>query len=260
MSTPSHPASSSFAGWPGGKRAAVSLSFDDAAVSQLDYVVPILNRYGVRGTFYVTPGDGSIFVQHIDRWRPVHAAGHEIGNHTVLHPCSAKRPWITPDLALEGYTLQQIEAEIDDATRRLQELLPGYEPTTFAYPCGDTFVGDGEDRVSYIPSVARRFVAARGVGSSDNDPATCDLHNVSSWLVENVTAEQMIAMIQPTIEAGRWAIFCFHGVGGDHLRVEAEALEGLVRYLKEREDEIWTDTVYAIGKYVAQARTSPAAK
>src|SRR5690606_14099967 len=53
MSTPSHPASSSFAGWPGGKRAAVSLSFDDAAVSQLDYVVPILNRYGVRGTFYV---------------------------------------------------------------------------------------------------------------------------------------------------------------------------------------------------------------
>lgn len=243
-----------FAGWPDNKRAAISLTFDDAAPSQLEHAVPILNRYGLRGTFYVNPGEGSAFERRIDAWRRVHAQGHELGNHTVSHPCSRQHPFVVPERALERWTLEQIEADIDQATERLTRLVPGYAPASFAYPCGETFVGEGAARRSYIPSVAVRFIAARGVGATDNDPAGCDLHNLSSWMVQGVTAEQMISMIQPTLAAGRWGIFCFHGVGGDHLSVDPEALAGLVRYLKERESEIWTDTVAAIGAHVAKAR------
>lgn len=242
--------------WPGQRRAAISLSFDDHLRSQLEHALPVLNRYGVKGTFYVIPGAGSLFERHIDAWRKVYADGHEIANHTIAHPCSEKHAFISAEHALENWSLERIEADIDEATARLKALLPGYTPTSFAYPCGETFVGRGEARTSYIPAVARRFVVARGVGSTDNDPLTCDLHNVSSWIVENVTAEQMIAMIQPTIQAGRWGIFCFHGIGGDHLRVDADALEGLVRYLKESEDDIWTDTVFAIGNHLARVRAT----
>ena len=238
-----------FPGWPEQKRGAISLTFDDALLSQLDEAVPLLDRYGLRGTFYVNPGDGSMFERHIDRWRKVYENGHELGNHTISHPCSGRHPFTPADRALESWTLEMIQSDIDTATQRLQDLIPGIGPVSFAYPCGETFVGQGDSYTSYIPEVARRFLAARGVGSSDNDPATCNLHNLGSWVVQDVRAEQMITMVEATVEAGRWGIFCFHGIGGEHLRVETGALEGLVRYLKEqREREIWVDTVAAIGR------------
>ena len=37
--------------WPKGKRAAVSLSFDDARTSQLDVGIPLLDRHKVPATF-----------------------------------------------------------------------------------------------------------------------------------------------------------------------------------------------------------------
>lgn len=244
---------SPFGGWPAGRRAAISLSFDDALLSQLENAIPVLDRYGLRGTFYVNPGEGSFFERHIDAWREVHAQGHELGNHTIAHPCSGRHPFTRPERALERWTLEQIEADIDAASERLAALIHNFGPVSFAYPCGESFVGEGPSQTSYIPSVARRFTAARGVASADNDPLTCDLHNLSSWLVTGVDATQLIRLIEPTVAAGRWGIFCFHGIGGDHLSVETESLEGLVRYLKDREGEIWVDTVYAVGRYLREA-------
>jgi len=60
--------------------------------------------------------------------------------------------------------------------------------------------------------------------------------------------------MQSTMEGGRWGVFCFHGIGGDHSSVATEALDGLARYLKKREDEIWVDTVYHVGRYLADVR------
>lgn len=244
-----------FQGWPGKRRAAISLSFDDSAVSHLDHAFPVLQRWGLRGTFYVLPGEGSLFEAHVARWRTLHGHGHELGNHTLSHPCSRRHHSTPPGRALEEWTLPQIEDDIDAATHRLRALIPGLGPMSFAYPCGESAVGEGPSRRSYVPSVARRFVVARAVGNADNDPATCNLHRVHSWIVTGVSAEEMIDMIQPTVEAGRWGIFCFHGIGGDHLSVATKALEGLARYLKQHEHEIWVDTVYAVGRYLADART-----
>jgi peptidoglycan/xylan/chitin deacetylase (PgdA/CDA1 family) len=41
--------------WPEGKRAAVSLSFDDARLSQIDTGLALFRRLGVKATFYVVP-------------------------------------------------------------------------------------------------------------------------------------------------------------------------------------------------------------
>jgi peptidoglycan/xylan/chitin deacetylase (PgdA/CDA1 family) len=41
--------------WPAGKRAAISLSFDDARQSQVDVGLPLLDRYGDKATFYLSP-------------------------------------------------------------------------------------------------------------------------------------------------------------------------------------------------------------
>jgi len=147
--------------WPEGKRAAVSLTFDDARGSQLDVGLPILARHGTRATFYVSM---PALEGRIDRWREAAAAGHEIGNHSLRHPCSANFRWKTEDV-LERYTLATIEAELLEANRRLSELF-GATPRSFAYPCGQDFVGIGAERRSYVPVVARHFLADEASGTS----------------------------------------------------------------------------------------------
>ena len=73
--------------WPEGKQMALSLSFDDARFSQVDKGIPLLNTYQVSGTFYVSPG---AMLERVEDWKRAVASGHDIGNHTLVHPCSGK--------------------------------------------------------------------------------------------------------------------------------------------------------------------------
>src|SRR4030043_1269646 len=41
--------------WPEGKQMALSLTFDDARLSQPDKGIPLLEKYGVKATFYISP-------------------------------------------------------------------------------------------------------------------------------------------------------------------------------------------------------------
>ena len=105
--------------WPDGKRVAVSLSFDDARASQVDGGTALLDRYGVKATFYVVP---SAVEKKLDGWKRAAASGHEIGNHSLNHPCSGNFAW-SRGKALEDYTLDQMRRELSDANSRITELL-----------------------------------------------------------------------------------------------------------------------------------------
>src|SRR5271157_675746 len=91
--------------WPKGRRAALSLSWDDARASQVDVGVPILDRYGIKGTFYVLPAK---LRRRIGLWRAAAAHGHEIGNHTIHHPCTGNFSWQAPGTMLENYSLARM--------------------------------------------------------------------------------------------------------------------------------------------------------
>ena len=41
--------------WPDGKRAAISITFDDARTSQVDSGTALLDKYGIKATFFVVP-------------------------------------------------------------------------------------------------------------------------------------------------------------------------------------------------------------
>src|SRR5665647_322561 len=71
--------------WPKGKQVAVSLSFDDARLSQVDAGTALLDQYGIKATFYVGP---SGVKQRLEGWKKAVANGHEIGNHSLNHPCT----------------------------------------------------------------------------------------------------------------------------------------------------------------------------
>ena len=80
--------------WPEGKSAAIVLTYDDAMSSQLDVAVPQLAAAGFKGTFFLS---GGMAPDYMRRWRAAQRAGHELGNHSLFHPCPKS---ILPDRPL----------------------------------------------------------------------------------------------------------------------------------------------------------------
>ncbi|MCY2930981.1 MAG: polysaccharide deacetylase family protein [Planctomycetota bacterium] len=237
--------------WPEGRRAALSFSFDDARASQVDVGIPILDRHGVKATFYVMLYNVE---PRLAQWKAALAAGHEIGNHSLRHPCSANFGFAR-DSALEDYTLADIEAEIVEANARLQELL-GQTPRTFAYPCGQTFVGRGAGCASYVPVVARHFLAGRGFLSEPfNNPALCDLAQLCGAPSDDLSFAELRRRTEAILAEGGWLIFCGHEVGqtgGQTTR--SEALEEFCAYVTDPARGLWVDTVAAVAEYVRDQR------
>src|SRR4051794_40094695 len=122
--------------WPGGAKAAVSLTYDDALNSQLDNAVPELKRLGMKATFFLTEANAH---WRLSDWEALAQDGNEVANHTMSHPC-----------ALGALTAGRLErGEIDPMEGYLDSHFgPGRE-RTFAYPCGYLGVGHGRRRERY---------------------------------------------------------------------------------------------------------------
>src|SRR5687768_1862238 len=105
--------------WPGGRRAALSITFDDSEPTQVDVGVPMLNDYGIRGSFYVSFRH---LHKRVEAWKRASAGGHEIGNHTATHPCSGNFAFARHN-ALEDLSIEQMERELTGATETIRATL-----------------------------------------------------------------------------------------------------------------------------------------
>jgi peptidoglycan/xylan/chitin deacetylase (PgdA/CDA1 family) len=76
--------------FPPGRRAAISLTFDDGLRSQREIAVPLLNDRGLRATFYLNPRgttpESDDWQERWAAWKEVAEQGHELGNHSLTHP------------------------------------------------------------------------------------------------------------------------------------------------------------------------------
>jgi len=240
--------------WPDGKKMALSLSFDDARYSQVDKGIPLLNRYHVSGTFYVSPG---AMIERVKDWENAVGAGHEIGNHTLVHPCSGNFPWAR-DKALEEYTLEKMAKELDSASVLIHEVL-GIWPSAFAYSCGQTFVGRGVDTKSYVPLVVERFETGRNwMNEGPNDPVYCDLARLNGTELDGKSFQEALQLIKETRNQGAWLIFAGHEMneGGQQTSL-LPTIDSICRYASDPSNGIWIDNVTNIGKYVREMRESP---
>jgi peptidoglycan/xylan/chitin deacetylase (PgdA/CDA1 family) len=244
--------------WPRGAQAAVSLTFDDGMRSQREVGVPLLNQYEVRATFYVNPQDD--YTTMLDGWRTAAEAGHEIGNHTISHPCSKNFPFISEfgRRALEEMTFADIAWEIDETNRRLSEILPNQGTVSFAYPCYQPFVGRGATRQSYVPVVLERCVAGRGRGEQSNDPRYCDLGYLWSWPCERMVAQTLIGIVEQAVAQGRWAILTFHGIHEGHLSVAEGDLRELCAHLQRSSSRVWVAPVAEVAQWVGEKQKAVA--
>jgi peptidoglycan/xylan/chitin deacetylase (PgdA/CDA1 family) len=199
--------------------------------------------------------------RRLPEWRAAAARGHELGNHTLFHQCSAALPdrkWVTPEDDIDTTSAARLVAQIRLGNTMLHAI-DGKTERTFTVPCGDQMAA-GEN---YVKLIKGDFVAIKsGTGGVVPDMATLDPYAVAVDTPEGVTGDQLIALVKEAAAKGTMINFTFHGVGGDYITTSNQAHEQLLAYLAAHRDVYWTDTFIDIMKYVKaqQALRATAAK
>lgn len=180
----------------------VSFTFDDVPASAASRGGPILERHGMRGTFYVAAATCG----HPDRhWtvasaadvRGLHASGHEIACHTANH---------VNVQSLDGPALLR-QCDIND------DLIAGITgaPVSrhFAYPFGD--LGLRQKRV-----LEKRFLTCRSIYERLN-VGRIDLGCLgATGLFDRVFDERsIVAVLDEAVRRGAWLIFYTHDVADE---------------------------------------------
>ncbi len=237
--------------WPEGKKVALSLTFDDGRLSQPDAGAALLDQYGVKATFFVVP---SAVKERLPGWKKVTASGHEIGNHSLTHPCSGNFPW-SRKKALEDYTLDRMRSEMVKCNDSIQQML-GVRPEVFAYPCGQKFVGRGLQTKSYVPLVAELFVLGRGwLDEAPNDPAFCDFAQLTGMEMDGKDFDQIRPLLEKARDAGQWLVLAGHEMGESGLQTtRLSMLKDLMEYVQNPANGIWIAPAGTVAKYIKQQR------
>jgi peptidoglycan/xylan/chitin deacetylase (PgdA/CDA1 family) len=237
--------------WPAGKQVALSLSFDDARNSQVEGGTALLDRFNVKATFYITP---SAAERRLDGWKKAVASGHEIASHSLNHACSGNFAW-SRSKALEDYTLDRMRGELVESNERIKALF-GVTPESFAYPCGQTFVGRGANTQSYVPIAASLFVTARGwLDEAANDPAYVDFAQLTGIESDGKDFEQILPIIETARRTGLWVVLAGHDMGtGGSQTTRLAMLEKLCAYANDPANGVWIAPVGTIARWVKARR------
>lgn len=236
--------------WPDGRKAAVCLTYDDGLDHHLDIVLPQLDSLGFKATFYV-PGSSGSLGQRLDEWREIVCKGHELGNHSLFHPCHWKTSGMnyTNHYELADYTFKQLMDELRTANTLLKAI-DGKDRRTYAYTCSHYTV----EGIDFSDSLRHLFTAARCNEPMPENMEGFDFYKTHSWCVGAPhTAEDMISFVERARELGTIAIFMFHDIGGDPdnwFNLNADKHRTLLRYLKEHEADYYISTFMEVTDYI----------
>ena len=231
--------------WPNGAKAAVVFTYDDGLDCHLDVAVPQLDEFGFKGTFYCTGNSQSLY-NRTDDWRETAKNGHELGNHTLFHPCNGEQfDWVKPEYDLNKYTIEQLLAELRTASTLLKAI-DGKRKRTFAYTCSNVAIGEND----FSDNIQPLFTAARADGPIPEIMQGYNIFKAPSWMVEDNKTEDLIAYVEEAKAKGTIAVFMFHSVGGGYLNVGAKEHRELLQYLNENRDEFYIGTFGEVMEYI----------
>ena len=227
------------------KKCAVVLTYDDAIPQHLDNAIPLLDSLHLKATFYITVNGAK---DRIGDWKKAAANGHELGNHTLYHPCMGGkgREWVNRNYDLNYYTVQRMVDEIK-MTSIFLEALDEKKERTFAYTCGDMKVND----TAFMDLLKNDFVAARGVYPQMDSVMQVNRYNINCYGVNGHTATEMKAWVKKAMDTHTLLVILFHGVGGGNgLNVSLSDHRELLNFLKENEQQIWIAPMIDVAKFI----------
>lgn len=236
--------------WPNGAKAAICLTYDDALDGQLDIAIPQLDSAGLKGTFFLT-GNSSCLYRRLNEWRKAANEGHELGNHTLFHPCLKNKPdgtklaWVQPEYDLANYTLPQLFNEFRTANTLLKAI-DGQEKRTYGYTCSDCMVGG----ISFTDSLRTIFTAARDDGPIPENMTGYNIFKAPSWGVIDISSDKLIEYVNQARDKGTIAIFMFHSIGGGYLNTGAAEHRRLIEYISKNRKDFYCATFMEVMNYI----------
>ncbi|MFN3217423.1 MAG: polysaccharide deacetylase family protein [Acidimicrobiales bacterium] len=174
--------------------ALVSFTFDDGWISQATVAQPLLERFGYRGTFYLLSGYLGVF-PYISEAQAIglHAAGHEIGSHTISHPHLPQLP------------IDELRRELVTSRRDLEAAI-GVPVAHFASP-----YGEADARV--LDEVRPVYSSHRGVFEGLNRRGLIDRYDIRVRNVMDTTSQATVeAWMDEAIANGAWLVLVYHDV------------------------------------------------
>ena len=134
--------------------------------------------------------------------------------------------------------------------------LLGIQTVSFAYPCGQTYVGKGVNTKSYIPVVASLFESGRiWLSEGPNDPVHCDMAQLTGMELDGKSFDQIKTLIESARKKGQWLILAGHEINNEGRQTSLlTTIEELCKYASDPANGIWIDNVHKIASYVRDKR------
>lgn len=230
--------------WKDNKKAAVSITLDDAIIGQFTIAVPLLKKYGVQATFFITP---RIMQGQKITWQMVNEAagnGNEIANHTLTHP------------HLSGMTVDSVEYEVDTCNKLIEKNVPGQYSVTMAYPFGDG--GNDNDSEKLVMKTVQPFcIGARATRNNklSYNPYSFAVNNDAYYLInsdmiaDSASMAALPAQLDETIAAGGWYVPTYHGIENGWIITKAAVFEEHLKAFTKRKDVLWIAPFANVIKY-----------
>lgn len=241
-------------------RAIICLTYDDAIESQLYTAIPQLDSLGLKGTFFLNSIKGSterfgIGEPSVLGWKKAAHNGHELGNHTLFHPCPETIGW-QKELAIESYTMDKLISEIELTNQFLNTLEGESKIRTYAFPCNNTIV-EGQDYSHILKE--KKIVSYARWGGFDRtiiyDFETLNSMKVPSWLVnKGTTLDELIDFAKEIKSKGKMGVYQFHGIGSPLFTVSPTVHRQFLEYLQLNQGDYWVTTFSSAMDYVTSKR------
>lgn len=220
--------------WHDGKKAALSIRFDDSHPTHLTKAVPILREYGFRGTFMVNPGASepgdrrrSEFEAHQAEWEAVARRGdHELANHSAHH-----RGAVGDD---------DMEAEISAAAQAIWKVTPG-KSKLMALNLGGGTRWETTRTLRYYLDKYHQFDASQNSTGMDDSYG----NRVANFR----------RVLEQHIERGLWCRIHYHYIG-DGLSSSEANFRAALDVAKEHQSQLWIAGMADIHKYQTERNAS----
>lgn len=233
--------------FPGGRSAAIALTYDDALPCHRTVVGPALTARGLLGTFF-PPAASDDLHEHVDGWRALAAAGHELGNHSIFHPCRGRdgADWPLPEYDLRTYTRKRVRDEWILADRVLR-LIDGRERRAVGPGCGDVTIGANGAEEDFSADLLPLASIIR-LGGEQRLPLGPPPTVCRGMVIDHRRADEVFPLVEQVLEHGGWCCLIAHGVGaGTHpLMVDPTEHERLLDFIAGTSDRLWAGTLTGI--------------
>lgn len=230
--------------WFENKKAAASLTFDDAVNGQFTVALPLLNQYGFKATFFVTI---RIIPQQLGDWHLIKEAsttGHEVANHTLNHPY------------LHKLDDDSIRKELVMSNQLIERNTQPHKSLTMAYPYGDG--GNQTDYEQKVRSIVKEyFIGARATRNRSipynpyNFGTTNDSYYTinSDMIADSASMNDLEKHLAETIEAGGWYVPTYHGIENGWIIVSKKIFEDHLKIFDKRKNDLWIAPFEDVIKY-----------